>query len=29
MGKLQDEIRSAFRGKESISETDLRNSDLR
>ncbi|RLN38898.1 5-epiaristolochene 1,3-dihydroxylase-like [Panicum miliaceum] len=29
MRKLQDEIRSAFRGKETITETDLRNSDLK
>ncbi|XP_062209000.1 premnaspirodiene oxygenase-like [Phragmites australis] len=29
MKKLQDEIRRTFRGKETITETDLRNSDLR
>ncbi|OEL24592.1 Premnaspirodiene oxygenase [Dichanthelium oligosanthes] len=29
MKKLQDEIRSTFRGKETITETDLRNSDLK
>ncbi|RLN41374.1 5-epiaristolochene 1,3-dihydroxylase-like [Panicum miliaceum] len=29
MRKLQDEIRRAFRGKETITETDLRNNDLK
>ncbi|RCV41370.1 hypothetical protein SETIT_9G130300v2 [Setaria italica] len=29
MRKLQEEIRSTFRGKETITETDLRNSDLK